>query len=406
MVPPSAPPAPVRLAPADRVRLREAIAEGRRLSRAGDHTAALVSFDAALALDPGSSRLRCETGYVAFRAGQLDRAESLVTVAVRAFLGRDEIEEAMRVPVAMCLYNAGLVYEARGRTLEARTVFERSIALRPNRIVSEHLAALAPTAATTTTMPTTTWAPDLAWSDLGRRLLATFCARGNGGFDGDDAEVRATCEGSGIAPVPVPGTPTGGIEAAIVDGAFLPGDGEVLFSALAVRGAGTLFVAELANGYSPGVAGMSVDITAEGRFEDVLPGGTAELVVRWSFEATSYDAGYCQTSSGGAGSTIVCSTDFGTLRCASVLDSSWDFEESEPCDDVWGDEGEDGSPGTDRAGFRTEPTFEHGTVDFEPMSGYPDIPEELLEPIDLRTLLLDPEQTWPGTSEPIEVVAG
>jgi len=114
---PTEAPARPTITPEQRRELRAAIREGRAKTRVRDHVAALADFRRALAIDGTSARLRCEAGFVAFRAGELDEAERWIQLA----LGRlpNDPPEALKVPVAMCLFNAGLVYEAKGRKAEA-----------------------------------------------------------------------------------------------------------------------------------------------------------------------------------------------------------------------------------------------------------------------------------------------
>lgn len=112
--------------------------EGRRLSRAGDHAAALESFERALRL-LNTPRTECEAGYVAFRSGALPRAEALVTSALRRLpIGR-AVRSELREPTAMCLYNAGLVLEALGQPGRAVQAYQRSLELRSNATVSRRL---------------------------------------------------------------------------------------------------------------------------------------------------------------------------------------------------------------------------------------------------------------------------
>ncbi len=118
---------PIELAPSPRAPRREVdpavgpqvrrlVRDGRRLSRRGNHRAGLVKLKEALALNPGSARLRCETGFVAFHAEQLEEAERFVSEALGQLPAPERVSEHLRVPLAMCLFNAGLVFSARNHS--------------------------------------------------------------------------------------------------------------------------------------------------------------------------------------------------------------------------------------------------------------------------------------------------
>jgi hypothetical protein len=117
-------------------RLRDA----RRLHHDGEHAAALAAFRTLLEDRPGSTRLRCEAGLVAYRSGDLDEAERLTTVALRTW--RQPVSGAERIPFAMCLYNRGLVARDRSDPDVAADVWRRSLELRPNHTVAAALAEL------------------------------------------------------------------------------------------------------------------------------------------------------------------------------------------------------------------------------------------------------------------------
>lgn len=119
---------------------RTRLAEARRLAHEGRYADADPLFAALVRERPTEQRLRCEAGYVAFRADRLDDAEREITGALERWpsppMDRD------REPLAMCLYNRGLVAEARGDRESAATAWRRSLELRPNATVERRLAAL------------------------------------------------------------------------------------------------------------------------------------------------------------------------------------------------------------------------------------------------------------------------
>ena len=145
--PRSAEPEPARVVavPVSAERAREQIRglrEARAAVRARDYDTALARFDALLHANARAPRLVCEAGYVAHLAGREELAEARIELALRLFGPDDRIEPALRVPLAMCLYNGGLVAEARHDEASARALWARSLALRPNGVVSRRLAAL------------------------------------------------------------------------------------------------------------------------------------------------------------------------------------------------------------------------------------------------------------------------
>jgi hypothetical protein len=135
---------PPRERAASQIRL---LREARRAARAHDYTTALDRFDQMLRAAPRSPRIACEAGFVAHQAGRDDLAEPRIELALRGFGPDDELAPDMRVPAAMCLYNAGLVYEARGDRAAASSAYERSLRLRPSDAVSRRRAALSGAAA-------------------------------------------------------------------------------------------------------------------------------------------------------------------------------------------------------------------------------------------------------------------
>lgn len=139
--PPSAQPAP--LTPEQRREVRAAVRAGRRAASERMTAAALRHFDRALAIAPTNARVQCEAGFVALSSdAPEDRAYARRHLeAGLARFGRGTPPEALRVPVAMCLYNRGLYAERTGALDEAEAYYERSLALRDNRTVREHLAA-------------------------------------------------------------------------------------------------------------------------------------------------------------------------------------------------------------------------------------------------------------------------
>jgi tetratricopeptide (TPR) repeat protein len=138
--PPTAPRAHQALTPEQRAMMTTAFRDGRRLAHELRWSEAAARFATALILAPGDAHVRCETGYAQYRAGNLDAAAA----QMRRVLAQlpNETPEAERIPTAQCLYNVGLVAEARDDRAAAREAYSRSLALRPNETVATHLAAV------------------------------------------------------------------------------------------------------------------------------------------------------------------------------------------------------------------------------------------------------------------------
>jgi tetratricopeptide (TPR) repeat protein len=137
-------PAPAR-PPAEQTRaFLERLRRARALARSGQNAEAYEILGALVRESPARRRLRCEAGYVAFRAARVDDAERDIAAALDGW--PDPPMEQERVPLAMCLYNRALVAEARGDREAAATALRRSIELRPNAAAEQRLAALGVTA--------------------------------------------------------------------------------------------------------------------------------------------------------------------------------------------------------------------------------------------------------------------
>ncbi len=120
-------------------RFRAAMADGRKLGRAGDHAGAVAAFDRALAVQPDDPGALSELGWEAFLGRSLDRAEAATRRAVAA-----ATEPRLK---AASLYNLGRVLEERGRRDAAAAAYAESLHARPSRTVREQLAKIDPAAA-------------------------------------------------------------------------------------------------------------------------------------------------------------------------------------------------------------------------------------------------------------------
>lgn len=134
-LPPTAPAAPSEARPAATAEAKTKVSEGRRQTRAGEHAAAISTYDAAIALDPGLARAWSERGYAKLLAGDL--------VGARADLEHALPLDDGQVYQASIHYNLGLVAEREGDAAEAKAAFERSLELRDNETVRKALARVA-----------------------------------------------------------------------------------------------------------------------------------------------------------------------------------------------------------------------------------------------------------------------
>lgn len=136
--------APARRGPLDadaEAEVRRLVAEAREATAAGRHDAALEAFDRALTLAPLQPRVLCEAGFVAHRAGRTELAARRIDTALDVFGSPPAVSDRLRVPLAMCLYNRGLVAVALNDHARAIEAFAASLALRPNGAVEAALAA-------------------------------------------------------------------------------------------------------------------------------------------------------------------------------------------------------------------------------------------------------------------------
>ncbi len=399
---------PRALTAEERRQLSTAIREGRRAAHSGDFTAALASFERAVAVQPTSSRVRCEAAYVAYQAGDLDRAEAHVRIAVLGLPRGDAVPESARVPTATCLYNAGLVDEARGRLEDARASYARSIALRPNDTVEGRLAALLTRIEGSVPPPDGPpdfgpYAPSTTFAAVASDVTRALCQRGGIGFEAGEMDCGElshrveTVRTSGEHP----------IEAALISvSASTPAGGEEAWSVLVVRSGSETQVVELAAVYSPGAFGMSAEIDATIAASDLVPGAGTELLVTLSARAHDSDMGVCDYYETDESASIVCSTDDGTLRCAAFPTVSTDTYTHEPCqdsfdadhDDDYDEPLEGDEANIEEHGYEVSVALNAGQATFAraPGSHGEEVPP-LLGSFEVAALLTRADLAWPAT---------
>lgn len=141
--PPTTPPPTARapgISPEVTANVRRLVQEARALEHDGNHAGALARFDEALRLVPSQPRILCEAGFVAHRAGDEALAGRRIDAALAVFGEPRLVSDRLRVPLAMCLYNRGLVAEAEADPRRAADVYAASVALRPSATVDAALA--------------------------------------------------------------------------------------------------------------------------------------------------------------------------------------------------------------------------------------------------------------------------
>lgn len=332
---------------AQRRELRNAIRAGRTKTRARDHVGALADFQRALAIDGASARLRCEAGFVAYRAGQLDEAERWIQLA----LGRlpNDPPDALKVPVAMCLFNAGLVYEAKGRTADAREVWTRSLALRPNAAVQRRLDALGAVEAEAPVALTG------SFEAIARRLRDAYCEDGGAGFTREDLESCDRIEERVRMPT---GAASGELEARLIEHSVIVLGADVNVT-LVLKAGERVRAVPIVSLYSPGAMGMSADFEVQ-RFElvDVIPGGAPEVVLQARRMQNDEDMGVCERNGGAEQQAWVCGLVDEALRCAALpMEATSYFERDEGCCE---EDDECEPPTSETAGYRYVVAFEGG----------------------------------------------
>lgn len=285
----------------------------------------------------GPASLRCEAGYVAFRAGHLEEAVPLVRGAAEDYPPGEDRES--RAALARCLYNVGLVSEAASDLPGAVRAYQRSFSLRANRIVYEHLVqaslradgALDQAAADRIgAIARRAIGPSTSFEELAA-ALTEFC--GAARFHPRDCTARVEQRW----PAPAAAAPI--LEVALIT-SVSPGE-----RYLAIRDAsGARLLASL----EPRFPSPDESRVESLRFEEVLEPAGLEIVLDVLFLANdSYPGGNdCDSEARGCdGATrrrverhrIVCGTHGAELACAGILTMALQFHAegmgaSLPCD--------------------------------------------------------------------------
>ena len=373
--------------PEQRREVARRVREARRLARGGRWQEAFAAYERALAIDPSSPRLRCETGYAAFRAGRLEEADRYVSEARRALPDLRTTPERMRVPLAMCLYNAGLVHEARGRTAEAREAYEASLSLRPNDTVRARLDALGPAPPPENRSAILRFDGAAEDAIVARLTRATCMARyarlaevtGDGPAEPpgshltfDEAEAEECVAGGSPRPPRIrrptmaQANASAPLDAFVVTIAF-EDTPPVVDTWLVLRAGARAVAGRLAS--SPNFT--AIDCAAAGlvRFEwiDAVPGGPPELVVEHEACEVTADSWQCESTELVERGLFVCRGD-DSFVCASVPIASVRT-------DWWSNDCEDGMPADEgeraERGYRTEASLRDGALVVREVTGTP-----------------------------------
>ncbi|MAQ15052.1 MAG: hypothetical protein CMN30_09695, partial [Sandaracinus sp.] len=366
--------------PARRAELREAIRAGRRLVRERKHVEADAQFQRAVALAPESSRLRCEAGYVAFIAGETDRAEQQIGAALAQMPEPDAAPEEVRHQIAMCLFNAGLLYQERGRLADARAVWERSLALRPNGIVERRLRDLGATAEAPADSAALELDPAASFEAYAEQLKAHWCAQGTPGFVPNDAEACAAMRYELLAPEGDGGALQARVVALVQDSFTYD---EQFY--LVVKTARSALAYDVGSTYSPGAAGISGDLQrVTFAFRD-LGATTPTLVLHVTENANDEDMGVCERYGSDRADLYLCGVDDEAPRCSHApLRRETYFERYTGCEE------ENGTyVATEEVeGYRVDFTIEEGAVVFTTRRQGEDLPESLTGRRDLAALFV------------------
>lgn len=199
------------------------------------------------------------------------------------------------VPVAMCLYNVGLVEQAAGNSDAARAAWTRSLQLRPNRTVQRRLASLGTDEAEPETPEGLEEAASIAKAHLCEMELA----------DDECEDIEVSIEDLS----------RGGLHAALIRAeGGLQGAQSI---SVWVQGGEEWFGFEVStHTLEPGAFGISMEYGVEDvRVHDLLVGGSPEIEFRTTLGVTDNDNGGCSSTDTYEANRVVCTLDSGAPAC-------------------------------------------------------------------------------------------
>lgn len=271
----------------------KAMEEARALHRKKAYAKAIARFNDALLLFPDDPRALNERGWAELFAGQLDAAEADTRKAIARTTDPNLIGSSY--------YNLGRIQEEQGKVLDAIASYTQSLRARPNTTVRERLTTLSPEAVAR--------ADQLAGVPMSGPFtdLAAFCTRLKANrpdyeeFSCDPAaaemgDYAGAATVTAVAPY---------LEVRVL--AAMGGMTDTLYS-LAVRLPDGWYVAEeVVRLYNPGAFGIYEAIDkATLELQDVVPGGSPEVVFRYNHGRSDQDAGIAEVESNEGEYLVVC----------------------------------------------------------------------------------------------------
>lgn len=271
---------------------------GRKAVKDKDYERGIAELEKAIAINPLHAKSLGELGWAYFNAGKLDEAKDRLERGLQ-YAENDGTRGAI-------LYNLGRVAEAKGDKPHAIELYQRSLAVRPNDVVSSRLAELGAPASTAAapTEPTHTqcsftkqsapW-PNLCWGQLG--LLGVDvndpadeshyeCGYGKTQLDAQGGAIDA----GGEVSVYELTLDEGKVQATVFSYYDYEMFDETFVLALVVDG--VLHTTQLAWVGHPGVGYADENVESIVlRSEDLVPGGRPEIVVEWSIGGHDLDPG-------------------------------------------------------------------------------------------------------------------
>ena len=110
-----------------------ALTQGRADVEKQRYAEAVASFERALQVRPKDARALSELSFAAFKAGQLQKAKSVVYEAVEAAKGQPKL-------LGAALYNKGRIFEMLGQRANAAEAYRASVQVRPHKAVETRRA--------------------------------------------------------------------------------------------------------------------------------------------------------------------------------------------------------------------------------------------------------------------------
>lgn len=286
---------------------REQLKIGRQAVKDKKYAEGITAFTAALKLDPNHAATLAELGWAAYLAGELDKAQRFTEQAIAG--------DASDRTRGAALYNLGRILEDRADKDGAAAAYQRSLALRPNDVVTTRLAGLTTAGASGAGHECDFEArPGRPPQDLCAALVASlpadalFSEHGCVAEDSEPGEVVVDAAGT-----PAGGDPVTKIDLEIEGGIKVAHFGvtNILESGgsddavhLAVLYADRWSTISLGSAYNPGVGYIGESFTVESvEAKDLIPGGRPEVIITLSRER--HDGDYSENSTVGSSERIV-----------------------------------------------------------------------------------------------------